>query len=240
MIKKIFGWTFYAIGTPFHLLNKVFRKYLEQISMAAELPCVLIIIYTAYRLVTDGSYISDDTFMTVISFCLMVGTWFLVALLAFTIYTFAVWIIMSGLALLSEFGNILYEFGEKLLGRSSRSSDSINRNDSRQEKTEEEQREEFRKMFREANEAYAKEKARKEHEEQRKKAQQNTRNNREQELQRARALFGPNREFSLQELKAARNRLMRKYHPDNQGGSSAMAKRVNEYYDILLPFAKKT
>ena len=116
--------------------------------MAAELPCVLIIIYTAYRLVTDGSYISDDTFMTVISFCLMVGTWFLVALLAFTIYTFAVWIIMSGLALLSEFGNILYEFGEKLLGRSSRSSDSINRNDSRQEKTEEEQREEFRKMFR--------------------------------------------------------------------------------------------
>ena len=147
---------------------------------------------------------------------------------------------MSGLALLSEFGNILYEFGEKLLGRSSRSSDSINRNDSRQEKTEEEQREEFRKMFREANEAYAKEKARKEHEEQRKKAQQNTRNNREQELQRARALFGLNREFSLQELKAARNRLMRKYHPDNQGGSSAMAKRVNEYYDILLPFAKKT
>ena len=129
--------------------------------MAAELPCVLIIIYTAYRLVADGSYISDDTFMTVISFCLMVGTWFLVALLAFTIYTFAVWIIMSGVALLSEFGNFLYEFGENLLVGSSNSSTGSDRDDNRNQKTEEDQREEFRKMYREANEAYAREKARK-------------------------------------------------------------------------------
>ena len=53
-------------------------------------------------------------------------------------------------------------------------------------------------------------------------------------------VLGISRDATEEEVKRAYRELARKYHPDNQGGSSAMAKRVNEYYDILLPFAKKT
>ena len=43
--------------------------------------------------------------------------------------------------------------------------------------------------------------------------------------------------FTESEIKEKRNLLIRKYHPDNPGGSEEMCKKINECYAILYKYA---
>lgn len=52
-------------------------------------------------------------------------------------------------------------------------------------------------------------------------------------------MFDLNRELINQQLKKVYRELMKKYHPDNYGGSVEMAKKVNEMYEIMRDPNKK-
>lgn len=245
MIKEIIGWIFYFIGTPFHKLILFFNKYVEQATMAAEIPCVLVLLYSLYKIIADGSYIGESSATTVLYLLLLLGIWILLATFGFAVYSLGVMIIFYILFLVSLLGDIIFEFGKYLLDkREEQGSQGIGRtfdkDDLQNEKIREKEREEFWRMYREANAFYTWEKTRKERERHDDTSYVHVDNIKENELQRAKLLFGVSDTFTYGELKASRNQLMRKYHPDNQEGNSAMARKVNEYYEFLLPYARKT
>ncbi|MBR5420484.1 MAG: J domain-containing protein [Lachnospiraceae bacterium] len=55
-------------------------------------------------------------------------------------------------------------------------------------------------------------------------------------LEEAKAFFNVEIPFSEAEIKEKRNLLMKKYHPDNPGGSEEMCKKINECYSILFKY----
>ena len=234
------------IGTPFHKVKVIFDKNMETFSIAAEIPCILVLLYSAYRIVADGSYSSESLAMTILSFLLLLAGWLFLALLGFAVYSVAIMIVLSVLSLIAELGNIFYEFGKRLLtiGEEEHSFETkkrySNNNSGWNKNTWTERRENFQRMYREANEAYSQEKTKKENEEREANRKRETRLSKAEEIRNAKALFGLNNDFTIQELKEARNRLMRKYHPDNQGGSSSIARKINAYYELLIPYAKET
>ncbi|MCR4642862.1 MAG: hypothetical protein K5697_12660 [Lachnospiraceae bacterium] len=56
-------------------------------------------------------------------------------------------------------------------------------------------------------------------------------------LEEAKSIFNVEIPFSEAEIKEKRNLLIRKYHPDNPGGSEEMCKKINECYAILYKYA---
>ena len=56
------------------------------------------------------------------------------------------------------------------------------------------------------------------------------------QLEEAKAFFGVDIPFTLEELKQRRNQLLKKYHPDNPDGSEAMCKKINECYALLMRY----
>ena len=55
-------------------------------------------------------------------------------------------------------------------------------------------------------------------------------------LDEAKAFFGVDIPFTLDETKQRRNQLLKKYHPDNPDGSEAMCKKINECYALLVRY----
>ena len=56
-------------------------------------------------------------------------------------------------------------------------------------------------------------------------------------LNEAKSIFNVELPFSEEEIKEKRNILIKKYHPDNPGGSEEMCKKINECYKILYKYA---
>lgn len=56
-------------------------------------------------------------------------------------------------------------------------------------------------------------------------------------FEEAKALFGVEMPYTLADIKSRRNKLVRQYHPDNNGGSEEMCKKINEAYTLLSKFA---
>ena len=213
--------------------------------MAAEIPCALFLIYSLYRIIADGLYIGESTVTTVLYLMLYLAMWMLLAAVGFAVYSLIIMLILSILSLVSLFGDILFEFVESLLNKrkeqgSIEAEEGFDRGNMRDEKRKEKEREEFRRMYREANACYERERARKEQERRENTSHVHRNNRKGNEIQRAKAFFGLSDTFTSGELKTSRNCLMRKYHPDNQEGNSAMARKINEYYELLSPYAKKS
>ncbi len=55
-------------------------------------------------------------------------------------------------------------------------------------------------------------------------------------LDEAKAFFGVDIPFTMEEIKQRRNQLIKKYHPDNPGGSEEMCKKINECYALLVRY----
>ena len=53
---------------------------------------------------------------------------------------------------------------------------------------------------------------------------------------KAKNLFGVEIPYTANDIKAARNKLLKEHHPDNNGGSEEMCKKINEYYALLLKY----
>lgn len=197
--------------------------------MATEVPCALVLLYTLYKIIASKSYIGDSRITTLLYLLLMLAVWAILALLAFAVYSVGVMIVISVLCILSNFGNILFEFGASLLHKT----ESEQKSDTRSENTDD-------KDGAKANKAWEKEERGKEREEHRKDQRDHGYHKNPEDIRKARALFGLSSSFSTEELKTSRNRLIRKYHPDNPGGSVEMARLINEYYELLIPYARKT
>ncbi len=56
-------------------------------------------------------------------------------------------------------------------------------------------------------------------------------------LNEAKSIFNVELPFTEEEIKEKRNLLIKKYHPDNPGGSEEMCKKINECYAILYKYA---
>ena len=56
-------------------------------------------------------------------------------------------------------------------------------------------------------------------------------------LEEAKSIFNVEIPFTEAEIKEKRNLLIKKYHPDNPGGSEEMCKKINECYTILYKYA---
>ena len=56
-------------------------------------------------------------------------------------------------------------------------------------------------------------------------------------LDEAKSIFNVELPFTEEEIKEKRNLLIKKYHPDNPGGSEEMCKKINECYAILYKYA---
>ena len=56
-------------------------------------------------------------------------------------------------------------------------------------------------------------------------------------LEEAKSIFNVEIPFTESEIKEKRNLLIKKYHPDNPGGSEEMCKKINECYSILYMYA---
>lgn len=213
--------------------------------MAAEIPCALFLIYSLYRIIADGLYFGESTVTTVLYLLLYLAIWMLLAAFGFAVYSLIIMLILSIFSLVALFGDILFDFGDSLLNKRKEQDfggpgGASDNSDSQKKKEQEKEREEFRRMYREANACYGKERARKEQERRENTSHVHINNGKGNEIQRAKAFFGLSDTFTSGELKTSRNRLMRKYHPDNQEGNSAMARKINEYYELLSPYAKKS
>ncbi|MBP5608629.1 MAG: hypothetical protein J6X66_10250 [Lachnospiraceae bacterium] len=55
-------------------------------------------------------------------------------------------------------------------------------------------------------------------------------------LNEAKSIFNVEVPFTEEEIKEKRNLLIKKYHPDNPGGSEEMCKKINECYAILYKY----
>lgn len=103
-------------------------------------------------------------------------------------------------------------------------------------------KEEAQQKKKEEEKQKAEEKRRRQEEKRReeKKQRENTQNkdtrHKMSPFEEAKALFGVELPYTKEQLKSARNTLLKKYHPDNKGGSVEMCKKINESYALLKKF----
>lgn len=71
-------------------------------------------------------------------------------------------------------------------------------------------------------------------EEQNRRKKEENRKNKSITLSQAKQLFNISGDYTKDEIKKKRNALLKKYHPDNQGGSTQLCSLINEVYQLLL------
>lgn len=56
-------------------------------------------------------------------------------------------------------------------------------------------------------------------------------------FEEAKSMFCVEMPYTKEQIKKSRNNLIKRYHPDNKGGSEEMCRKINENYALLLKFA---